>query len=186
MRACRLASVGEVRQVGKRRAVAPASCPPYGICLPLLLFLLFCRCSTLITKKLLLLQGHILMKLPLPDEPSQWLVMSFLCGDMLFWAWHSGDAQREFEQIYIDARRSIWFRIFLGGPMKCTSEATGEPIGEPSACYSEAPSSFSVVRRFLAQVPRPCGWLLLLHYRTCPKCHARAFCFCYYRTCMLL
>ena len=45
--------------------------------------------------------------------------------------------------------------------MKCTSEATGEPIGEPSACYSEAPSSFSVVRRFLAQVPRLCGWLWL-------------------------
>ena len=33
--------------------------------------------------------------------------------------------------------------------------------GQPSACYSVAPSSFSVFHRFLAQVPRPCGWLML-------------------------
>ena len=32
---------------------------------------------------------------------------------------------------------------------------------EASVRYSVAPSSFSVVRRFLAQVPRPCGWLVL-------------------------
>ena len=62
----------------------------------------------------------------MPDEPSQWLVMTFLCGDGLLWAWHSGDAKGELEQVYIEARRRIWKRILLGGSRTYTPEVTGE------------------------------------------------------------
>ena len=72
------------------------------------------------------LEGGILRKPPLPDEHAQWSVMTFVCGDRLLRAWHSGEAKRDLEQVYIHGRRRIWFRYLLGGSMICTSEVTGE------------------------------------------------------------